>query len=448
MVNKESVFKATLYYLFYHYQDLVERLEVNFFNKRNRSIATKNKNKANIISHPWYITFVKLFFLVSFLRGAAILFFPATISTQVRRIYMLVEHWHFGATTCEGTLFLWSLLLSIFFFTILSNDLQQYKWLALFRMTDRPESDYLHSKVAGLTFSDYRKFARFRKMVILYYHSIFFNVFPACSVAMLVLIIKVGLFTSHPIWAYFYTFLYCLFVYLSCSGLYTLFLSFILTARYIQIKQYTLGENCASSYAYLVNQVKLYEGHQKGNEVAIGSSRNNRFLAIYDLGTFHKRHADYVTLFDELTDYNRFWDRYLSAVFLVYSTVVAFALYIVLYTNLIWYLNLCYAVAFANHALNMSVIIALCGQVASQQQKWAFRCASFTGRLGAAKGGVFNFKQVLKLNINVNEGVTQLNKAGFVLSNGRQITHQTFQAIIANIGFYFVLTLQNVLYGS
>lgn len=39
-------------------------------------------------------------------------------------------------------------------------------------------------------------------------------------------------------------------------------------------------------------------------------------------------------------------------------------------------------------------------------------------------GGALTTGQIVKQHINVNEGVSQLNKASFALSNRKQITHR------------------------
>ena len=463
VTSKKSLLQILLYYQLYYYQDLVERLGVNFFHRRRlqqRIGATGNGNTGNTttttvlsISHPPSITFLRLFYLVFLVRCAAILFLPVATSSQLKRILLLVEHWRQNAVNCEGTVFLWSVLLTIFFWRVLPSNLLHFKWLALFRMTDRPSDGhrYLHPGEAGLSPVDFWKFKRFRRALKLYYHSIFASVVPMFSLAMIVLVAKVGLFRSWPRWAYLYSVFYSVSVYICCSSLYSLFLSFNLTARYIQIKQRSLAEGCARSLAHLVAHALLEEVREAQNvktSVENANSKASRQVPLlYHLAAFQRRHAHYVTLFAELADYNRFWAGYLSTVFLVYSTIVAFALYIILYAEIIWYLNVAYGFVLLNHALNMTAIIAISGQVALQQQQWAYRCASLTGRLTKTKVGVLSTAQVIRLQV-INEAVGSLNSAGFVLTNGMQISHQTFQALIANISFYFFLTLQNILYGT
>lgn len=448
IIKNKNFLKASLYYQFCYYQDLVEQFGIRFNQKDNNF-----KNKSNFtISHPFYITFLRCYYNIFVLRGAAILFLSAATSTRERRVWLFIEHWRANATNCEGTLFLWSALLAVFFKVTLSDNLLDYKWLAVFRMTDKvePNTDaFLHPNDAGLTSSDFRKFSRFRKALVLYYHSIFTSLVPFSWLAMVFTHIQADIFSSHPIWAYFSCFMINFWIYVCCASHYTLLLSFSLTARYIQIKQDTFWKKAAHSYGRLVDVAS--NALPVNSKIPSNISVSRAYLTLDALRTFHKGHAAYVTLFAELADYNRFWGSYLSTVFLVYSTIVAFALYIVIYGQVIWYLNVAYAFIFVNHALSISVIISICGMVAFQQQKWAFRCSSFSGRLvkGATRvGGALTTGQVVKLHINVNEGVAQLNKAGFVLSNGRQITHQTFQVIISNIGFFFFLTLQNILYGN
>ncbi|KAH9403373.1 hypothetical protein TYRP_015257 [Tyrophagus putrescentiae] len=441
MILKKSFLQTSLYYQLYHYQDLVERLGVNFFHRRRLQQQISTGNIAAVltsISHPPSITFLRLFYLVFLVRCAAILFLPVATSSQLKRILLLVEHWRQNAVNCEGT--------------FCPSNLLHFKWLALFRMTDRPSDGhrYLHPGEAGLSPVDFWKFKRFRRALKLYYHSIFASVVPMFSLAMIVLVAKVGLFRSWPRWAYLYSVFYSVSVYICCSSLYSLFLSFNLTARYIQIKQRSLAEGCARSLAHLVAHALLEEvavGGAQNVENDANSKASRQVPLLYHLAAFQRRHAHYVTLFAELADYNRFWAGYLSTVFLVYSTIVAFALYIILYAEIIWYLNVAYGFVLLNHALNMTAIIAISGQVALQQQQWAYRCASLTGRLTKTKVGVLSTAQVIRLQV-INEAVGSLNSAGFVLTNGMQISHQTFQALIANIGFYFFLTLQNILYGS
>ena len=460
MILKKSFLQTSLYYQLYHYQDLVERLGVNFFHRRRLQQQISTGNIAAVltsISHPPSITFLRLFYLVFLVRCAAILFLPVATSSQLKRILLLVEHWRQNAVNCEGTVFLWSVLLTIFFWRVLPSNLLHFKWLALFRMTDRPSDGhrYLHPGEAGLSPVDFWKFKRFRRALKLYYHSIFASVVPMFSLAMIVLVAKVGLFRSWPRWAYLYSVFYSVSVYICCSSLYSLFLSFNLTARYIQIKQRSLAEGCARSLAHLVAHALLDEvavgGAQNVEATSVENDANSKAVRqaplLYHLANYQRRHAHYVTLFAELADYNRFWAGYLSTVFLVYSTIVAFALYIVLYAEIIWYLNVAYGFVLLNHALNMTAIIAISGQVALQQQQWAYRCASLTGRLTKTKVGVLSTAQVIRLQV-INEAVGSLNSAGFVLTNGMQISHQTFQALIANISFYFFLTLQNILYGT
>ncbi|MCE3446823.1 hypothetical protein LB341_14510, partial [Staphylococcus aureus] len=74
--------------------------------------------------------------------GVAILFFPSLFTcTRERRVWIIVEHWRANAANCEGTLFLWSILMSVFFGVTLTHDLTTFKWLALFRMSDRVQTE-------------------------------------------------------------------------------------------------------------------------------------------------------------------------------------------------------------------------------------------------------------------------------------------------------------------
>ncbi len=453
MLSKSTLLRATFYYQLIHYQELVEREGVNFFTKikANRSVKNGEKSQQQLyVHHPPYITFLRLWYNVFVVRGVAILFFPSLFTcTRERRVWIIVEHWRANAANCEGTLFLWSILMSVFFGVTLTHDLTTFKWLALFRMSDRVQTEtksgVLHYSRAGLSSADYRRFRRFRAALKLYYHSIFVSVVPVSAAAMVFLHVKEDIFTSHPVWAYFSSLIICAWIYLCCASHYTLLLSFSLTARYVQIKQDTLRKKAEQALRSLVEVVVTT---RTANSTSVPSVSRHHLSVLHHLATFQRRHADYEHLFAELADYNRFWGSYLSTVFLVYSTIVAFALYIVLYGRVTWYLRVAYGTVFFNHALSISAIIAVSGQVAWQQQQWAYRCTTCTAKLvRVARVGVFTSAQVVRLQA-ICEAVGSLSTASFALSNGTQITHQTFQAIIANIGFYFFLTLQNILYGS
>ena len=237
----------------------------------------------------------------------------------------------------------------------------------------------------GLKRADYLAFDRFRRLARLYYHSIVGSIVPLGHAAMIALYIRQGIYRSDPFWAVLWNTLINLWIYLATASIYTFFLCFALTARYVQLKHRALAGKLTAAYARLVANFTTAAGSIRIKENQEGGSRRRSetfYTADQQLyGRYERAARRYNALYRELECYNRFWSFYLSNVFTFYVLIVAFVVYIVLFTTTTWYLNSCYALVFVNHFNSMSAMIVICGLVVRQNGRLAVKCAGLTARL-------------------------------------------------------------------
>lgn len=235
----------------------------------------------------------------------------------------------------------------------------------------------------GLKRADYHAFDRFRRLARLYYHSIVGSIVPLGHAAMIALYIRQGIYRSDPFWAVLWNTLINLWIYLATASIYTFFLCFALTARYVQLKHRALAGKLTTAYARLVANFTTGSSQIKLGDKENRPKRSETFYtADQQLYRRYERAARrYNALYRELECYNRFWSFYLSNVFTFYVLIVAFVVYIVLFTTTTWYLNSCYALVFVNHFNSMSAMIVICGLVVRQNGRLAVRSAGLTARL-------------------------------------------------------------------
>lgn len=132
------LFLWSFYCPLYYFQELVDQHQMIYRFSNKRSAKFKLNNQIN--SSPLHIVVAKYFVLAYLFRCAGIIFVRQLTNTREKRILFGTEAAGPEYRYIEAASFFWSIIVVLFLQFTLSDDLQSYKWLAIFRMADVPSS--------------------------------------------------------------------------------------------------------------------------------------------------------------------------------------------------------------------------------------------------------------------------------------------------------------------
>src|SRR5699024_120365 len=118
----------------------------------------------------------------------------------------------------ETSIIFWCAIVVFYLQFTLSNLPLDYKFLALFRMTDMNSfANYINF---GLSTSEFIKFSKFRKIATRTYHSINGNIPFFAVICIVGLYLQTGQFYTHPILSIFWTILTSILSAIICTVIY------------------------------------------------------------------------------------------------------------------------------------------------------------------------------------------------------------------------------------
>ena len=381
------------------------------------------------VQRPIHLNIIRFFFFFYVVRSFVVAYIPATVNTLQKRVLAGVELYRNDYFYLETTFLFWSSI-SFLFLHFLPTRVLDYKFLAIFSMSEN-NLDFLPPSAFGLLHRDFLKFKKFRSLTFTFYNltTVTLSLFgPFCASYLY----TVGsLYSSHPVSSIFWTLVLDTWIYIVCTVIYSNLSAFIVVAMYIHIKQKSIGRQITG----VLSQINL--------------SRKNLQFQTFSCTQLLFSLTRYSHLYDELADYNHFWALFLSSVFIFYILLISFVIYIALFSSIIFYVKSIYWLVFAVHVILLAALIFLVGGLVRANGRLTsnvtFSWTKYEQRFQVERNKLKSLRPGPMVSLkmaNVTEVLISLNGRGFRLLNGYQITDDTARQIIVNVAAYFLLVLK------
>ncbi len=245
--NCHKLFVASFYLPLLYFQELVdyhrvhynvelfgkipqylERFQLHHYRKVHisevhKTVAVINSIRLNcfkVSKCPAHIRIVKYFFTLYLARSVAALVIRLK-GLASRQVMIWLGHEVMGADGLyiETTFLMWGVVSFLFITLTLTDNLLDYKFLALNSMTSENCGRPFHPvRDFCLTERAYWKFARFRRGALAYFYLISGSVTPMGFLCVFFLHFRSGLYESHLAASVLYTVVHCYYIYILVSG--------------------------------------------------------------------------------------------------------------------------------------------------------------------------------------------------------------------------------------
>lgn len=402
---------------------------------RNAEVTSPFQSNNLSVKLSKQVLVVKYFFFFFLLRCFSLAFISSTRDSPIKRVSLGTEVWKSEGGIFE-VLFIFECVIGYLFLQFsFTTNLLHYKFLAVFHMQEN--GSHFSYTLFGLTRAQFARFSRLRRQVLLVNNLVvgFFTTFGFAAVCWLY--INAGLFISHPLWSGLWLLILEYFIFATFITIFANLMAFQLLMVYITEKQAVIGRQMKQCTSAAVQRAY----HQQT------FSTFSYPIAWYRL---QETAVLYAYLFDELADYSLFWSPLISFFFLFCSLMIAYILYVSLFSTLSIFINGLLILYMTSLVLIFSGITLYCGKIVRTNEllaRWqlaacaqltkarTFDSSSFTERRYRSPmptASLIKFHLLAAL-------LLANSQSGFILLNGYLITHDTMRLLATNIAVYFIL---------
>ena len=451
------------YVMLYYFQEAVDRHQIHYDRDRYRRVPqllregyaleqyraitgtscrsttepSQPEFPLTISKKVFSVQFPRVFFASMIIRCMAVICFKSVSDTRAKRVWTGTEMFVTAGKFNEITFVLWSFAVYGFLEFTLTEWLLDYKFMALHRVTNKPNSaGYLRPANFGLSPDGYREFALFRQFGATFYHSIMITLMIGGTLVPALAIIKARLLDANALITCFWFAYAVLWILYVCNGIYSNLTSFMIISKYLNIKQRSICnvvEQC-------LQQLRLSQflPTRRLSTSNCQSYLKTKAASLTLRSRFLEQQSRYTHLLAELADYNHFWRSFLSFLFLNYVLLIAVILYVLLRSGTPLFFKYIYGCVLFFHIVLLGAIISHCGALVVRNARL---CVHFKAALAHFLPGLLDTHQLVKLN-HMSQYLTDA-KSGFNLLNEYLINYDTFRSVIYNITLYFILIIKD-----